>query len=316
MKKKLFYLASICIGLAFTACSSDDGGGTAAPVQTLTDALLTNKDEAMTLSGLSDIDAPFEEIVFTETGRAIVGPIIEENGAPQRRTEGSASSNYIIGTYKTQGAIYTVYNEDGTVYCTVELLSKGEKKANIKITLLDASEFEGEASVGEKIPADDVTKELCREWTIATTRLRHSDGVSAVMQFEKGKEYKDGVKYDPSSLNDILAYAKSVAAINESFEEDMNITSIEFTTDGRFIIYFKNKKYYVGKWSWKDKAKGYIKYDWNDASMGNKFENGEGIFSVQKFQKQTYRTLTFGAKIDEGKSYKVELSFFLNEKTQ
>ena len=67
MKKKLFYLASICIGLAFTACSSDDGGGTAAPVQTLTDVLLTNKDEAMTLSGLSDIDAPFEEIVFTDS---------------------------------------------------------------------------------------------------------------------------------------------------------------------------------------------------------------------------------------------------------
>lgn len=317
MKKKLFYLASICIGLAFAACSSDDGDGSSAPVQTLTDVLLTHQDEAITLSGLDDINAPFEEMVFTETGRVIIGPFTNGgNASNQRRTEGESSSKYIIGTYKTAGAVYTVYNDDGTVYCTVELISQNGKKANVKITLLGAAEFEGEASVGEKIAADDVTKELCREWTIATTRLRHTDGVSAVMQFEKGKEYKDGVKYDPSSLNDILAYAKTVAAINESFDEDMYITSIEFTTDGSFIIYFKNGKNYVGKWYWKDKAKGYIKYDWNDEDMGNKFENGEGIFSVQTFQKQKYRTLTFGAKVEEDKTYKVELSFYLNEKTK
>ena len=193
MKKKLFYLASICIGLAFAACSSDDGDGTSAPVQTLTDVLLTHKDEAITLSGLDDINAPFEEIVLTETGRAIIGPFNNGgNAANQRRTEGESSSKYIIGTYKTAGAVYTVYNDDGTVYCTVELISNDGKKANVKITLLGAAEFEGEASVGEKIAADDVTKELCREWTIATTRLCHKDGVSAVMQFEKGMEYKDG----------------------------------------------------------------------------------------------------------------------------
>lgn len=319
MKKKLFYLASIMIGLTFAACSSDDGGSEA-PNPTLTNSLLTHTDDATTLKNLYEIDAPFEEVVLTETGRAIIGPFKNAYGSKQRRTEGS-SSRYIIGTYKKASAIYTVYDEDGEVYCTIEFTSTTTKTANVKIKLMSGSEieaeFDGEVPLGEKIAADQATADICREWTVATTRLTHKGEVKGVMQFERGKVYDGGETYDPSSMNDILRYAKTVASIDENFDEDMTINSIEFTDKGYFFIFFKNREHYVGKWSWTDKSKGYIKYDWSDEDMGNKFENGEGIFDLRQFQKTKYYTLTLGADVESGgKKYKVELSFYLNEKTK
>ena len=320
MKKKLFYLASILIGLTFAACSSDDGG-VDAPAPTLSNSLLTHTDDAITLENLNSIGAPFEEAVFTETGRAIIGPFTKHYDGKQRRTEDSGSSKYIVGTYVSKGAIYTVYDEDGKEYCVIELINKGTKTVDVKITMKRGSEieaeYEGTVPVAEKIAADEATAQICREWTIATTRLTHKGEVKGVMQFERGKVYDGGVTYDPSSFNDILKYAKTVASIDEEFEEDMTVTSIEFTDKGYFFIFFKNGKHYVGKWIWKDKEKGYITYDWNDEEMGNKFENGQGIFDIRQFQKTKYYTLTFGADVESGgKKYQVELSFYLNEKTK
>ncbi|MBO4430771.1 MAG: hypothetical protein J5790_05465 [Bacteroidaceae bacterium] len=320
MKKKLFYLASILIGLTFAACSSDDGGSVA-PDPTLTNSLLTHTDDATTLKNLDDIGAPFEEIALTETGRAVIGPFTKSSSAKQRRIGGTGSSKYIIGTYKRASALYTVYNEDGSEYCTIEFISKASKTANVKIRLMSASEieeeFEGEVSVAEKIAADEATAAICREWTVATTRLTHKGGVKGVMQFERGKVYDGGETYDPSSLNDILRYAKTVASIDEDFDEDMTITSVEFTDKGYFFIFFKNGKHYVGKWYWTNKSKGYIKYDWSDEEMGNKFENGEGVFDLRQFQMKKYYTLTLGADVESGgDKYQVELSFYLNEKTK
>lgn len=320
MKKKLFYLASILIGLAFAACSSDDGGINA-PAPELSNSLLTHTNDAMTLNNLNTIGAPFEEIVLTETGRAIIGPFTESANAKLRRIEGNSSPKYIVGKYTKTGAIYTVYNDEGSIYCTIEIISQAAQKANIKIKLMSGSEvedeFDGEVPVSEKIAADNATVEICREWTVATTRLTHKGEVKGVMQFEKDKVYDDGETYDPSSFNDILRYAKTVASIDEEFDDDMTITSIAFTDKGYFFIFFENGKHYVGKWYWTNKSKGYIKYDWNDDDMGNKFENGEGVFDIRQFQKKKYYTLTFGADIDcNGQKYKVELSFFLNEKTK
>lgn len=311
MKKKLFYLASICIGLAFAACSSDDGGSNP-PDPTLTGALLTHTDDAVTLKDLKSIGAPFEEIVLSETGRAIVGPISAPTSEGKRRVS-SGGTKYIVGTYSVSGAVYTIYNPDGSVYCTLKFVTKEAKKATVKISLVSAAEgeaveYDGEVAVSEKIAADAATQALCREWVISSARLRHTDGVTAVKHFETTAE--------AASLNAILDYAQSVASIDEKFDDDMSITSIEFTTDGTFIIFFKNKDNYIGKWEWVDKSKGYIKYVWNDEDMGNKFEDGEGVFDIRKFQKQSYYTLTFSAKVESTKTYKVELSFYMNEKTK
>ena len=316
MKKKLIYLASICIGLTFAACSSDDGGSNP-PLPTLDNSLLTHINESMSLYGLNDLGTPFDNIILSETGTAIIGPFSQGgNASRQRRTESTDTPKYLVLKYSVSGNIYTIYAENGiTPYCQIEVLSKTKTKSNVKITLKTASEledlvFEGEVSIGEKVAADEATTVLCREWTIASTRLRHTGEVTAAKHFENPEE--------AVSLNAILAYAKSVASIDEEFDDDMIITSIEFTSDGTFCIFFKNQEHYVGKWSWTDKPKGYIHYVWNDdENMGNEFENGEAVFDIRKFQQKNYYTLTLGADIESGgKTYKVELTFFLNEKTK
>ena len=316
MKKKLFYLASICIGLTFAACSSDDGGSNPPP-PSLDNTLLTRINESITLNGLSDLGIPFENIILSETGKAIIGPFDQGGNASKlRRTEASSNPKYIVGTYTAKNNIYTVYKEKGiNPYCIIEVLSNTGTKANVKVTLMsatdiDATIFEGEVSVRQKVAADEVTTVLCREWTVASTRLRHTNGVIAAKHFENPEE--------AVSLNAILDYAKSVASIEEDFKENMTITGIEFTSDGSFCIFFKNQEHYVGKWAWADKSNGYISYVWEDEeNMGNEFENGNAVFAITKFQQKNYYTLTLGSDIESGgDNYKVELTFFLNEKTE
>ena len=307
MKKNILYLAVLFVGLAFfTACSSD-GDDVEAPVAPTLHS--TPANEALTL-GFSSSTAPFKEIIFSETGKAIITRNVLTPSSSKRRASDS-SEKYVVGTYKTSNNTYVV-SVDGSEYCTVEVTGKTGTKTSVKVSLksgsdIEATEYEGEASIGQKVAADEITSNLCREWTVATTRLRHKDGVTAVKQFETSAE--------AASLNAILAYAKTVASIDESFDEDMVITSIEFTADGNFCIFFKDGEHYIGKWSWKDTSKGYLHYNWNDADMGNQFENGEAVFDVRQYKKVSYYTLTLGADINSGgKKYTVELSFYLNEK--
>ena len=140
------------------------------------------------------------------------------------------------------------------------------------------------------------------------TRLRHKDGVTAVKHFEDPAE--------AASLNAILDYAKTVATITEELDEGTAITSIQFTDDGKFCLFFKNGNHYIGKWSWSDVSKGYIDYEWDDEEMGNKFmKDGQAIFDVRTYKQVNYYVLTMAAQIVEtNKTYKVELSFYMNEK--
>lgn len=321
MKKKILYLASLCLVLVIAACTSNDGGGAVAP-PVLTSSQVS--EEAVRLI-LPD-NAPFARAVFSETRRAILGPFTSQEATKQRRVSGSGSK-YIVGTYVKNGNIYTVYDEESNQQWILEVGSlESGAITNVKISLksgsgIESTVFDGEASVGEKAAPDDVTTVLCREWTVATTRLRHKGDVTAAIQFEKDMEYEDQngqpVYYNPASLNDILKYAKTVATINEEFDEETVISSIEFTADNTFCIFFENGKHYVGNWEWVNKAKGYIHYWWDDEiNMGNKFENGEAVFDIRQFKQVNYYTLTLGATIDDevGKTYEVELSFFMNEK--
>lgn len=321
MKKQILYLASLCLAFAFTACSSDDGG-TSAPPPVLTSTGVSEEALQLVLPN----DAPFTRAVFSETRRAILGPFTSKQATKQRRAE-STGARYLVGTYTTNGNVYTVYDEEGSEYCKVEIANKESgATTNVKIRLMSGAEteeivFDGDATVGDTENADALTTAICREWTVATTRLSHRGDVKAAMQFEKGVQYEDEngapTYYDPASLNDILRYAKSVATINEEFDEETVISSIEFTADGTFCIFFKNGKHYIGSWKWTDKANGYIHYEWDDeVNMGNKFEDHEAVFSIRQFQKKNYYTLTLGAEIDDevGKIYQVELSFFLDEK--
>lgn len=315
MKKIFLFLSMLAIVMAFVACSTDGDDVTVTnepPSSSSAPALKSNLEEAVTYRFHS---GPFKEIAFTETRRAILTKRVSI-ASSKRRTE-SEKEEYIVGTYTYNGKnnTYTIKDEEGKDYCTVEITNKATgKKVTAKIHMMNGDEIEDfeaeDTEIAEKVATDSITTKLCREWKVVNTRLRHKDGVTAVKQFDNPTE--------AASLNDILDYAKTVATITEDLEAGTTITSIEFTSDGKFCFFFENKNHYIGKWSWDNLSKGYINYEWNDDEMGNKFINGgQAIFDVRTYKKVKYYTLTLAAHIEESdKNYNVELSFYLKEKTE
>lgn len=320
MKKNLLYLSMFAAAVAFAACSTDGDDVTITKESASSSsapALNASLTEALTLKFNAET-APFKEISFTETNRAIITKKRQMLLSAKRRAEGDAKDEYMVGTYTLtvngNKNIYNIKDEDGKDYCTVEVTNKETgKSVTAKILrLMSGSEievFEAEdAVIAEKVATDAISTKLCREWTVVSTRLRHKDGVTAVKQFDNPAE--------AASLNAILDYAKTVATITEELDEGTVITSIEFTSDGKFCLFFENGNHYIGKWSWADLNNGYLDYDWNDEEMGNKFmKDGQAIFDVRSYKKVNYYVLTLAAQIEEkDKTYKVELSFYLNEK--
>ncbi len=308
MKKVSLFLSMLAISLAFVACSPDgnDVGTPKAP------ELSPVTQEPLSLV-IRDSSSPFQSVVFAESGRAIIRLANSSMQAKTRdASEEEGGDQYVIGTYQVNGNTYTVYDEKNSPYCTVELVDKTGSRIAVKIRMksgseVDNVEYNGQAEVVEKVASDEITGKLCREWVISSTRLRHRGGVIAGKHFDNPLE--------AASFNTILQYAKTIATINEDFADDMTVTSIEFTADGTFCIFFANGKHYIGKWSWTNSKNGYLHYSWNDNSMGNKFENGEAVFDVRQYKTVGYYTLTLGAEIEDGGTlYNVELSFFMNEK--
>ena len=321
MKKNLLYYSIIAVAVAFTACSTDgnDAKITKEPASSsVAPTLSASLSEALTLK-FNPETAPFKEISFTETNRAIITKKQQPIPSIKRRAEGKIKDEYIVGTYTltVEGSknIYNIKDENGNDYCTVEVANiVTGKSLTAKIRLMSGKEIEEfeavDAEIAAKVATDVVSTKLCREWTVVSARLRHKDGVTAVKQFDNPAE--------AASLNAILDYAKTVATFTEELEEGTVITSIEFTNDGKFFFFFENGNHYIGKWSWEDLSNGYIAYEWNDEEMGNKFmKDGQAIFDVRSYKKVNYYVLTLGAQIEEnGKNYKVELSFYLKEKTK
>ncbi len=316
MKKNFLYLTMFAVALAFTACSTD-GEDVSVSNQPATSsaapALSENTAESSTYI-ISDSDAPFSEMSILDDHKVIL-TLNTPAPAAKRRALGK-NANYMVGTYTFNSTTntYTIKNEQGEDYCQVEMtsLAIGSKKT-LKIRLLNGYEIEQfekefEADVVTKVDDNVFTTKLCREWQVVSTRLRHKDGVTAVKHFDNPAE--------AASLNAILDYAKTVATITETLDPNTVITSIQFTSDGKFCFFFQNGKHYIGTWSVEDINKGYLYYNWNDETMGNKFMNdGRAIFDVRTYKQTNYFVLTLAAQIKEkDKSYNVELSFYLNEK--
>ncbi len=316
MKKNFLYLTMFAVALAFTACSTD-GEDVSVSNQSATSsaapALSQNTAESSTYI-ISDSDAPFSEMSILDDHKVIL-TLNTPAPAAKRRALGK-NANYMVGTYTFNSTTntYTIKNEQGEDYCQVEMtnLAIGSKKTLI-IRLLNGDEIEKldkefEADVVTKVDDNVFTTKLCREWQVVSTRLRHKDGVTAVKHFDNPAE--------AASLNAILDYAKTVATITETLDPNTVITSIQFTSDGKFCFFFQNDKHYIGTWSVEDVNKGYLYYNWNDETMGNKFMNdGRAIFDVRTYKQTNYFVLTLAAQIKEkDKSYNVELSFYLKEK--
>lgn len=316
MKKNFLYLSLFAIALAFTACSTD-GDDVNVSNQSATSsaapALSVVPGEPSTYI-ISDTDAPFSEMAILDNHKVIL--TLNTPAPSAKRRTASKKASYIVGTYTFSSATntYTIKDEAGVNYCTVEVINKTTNaKTTLKIHMMNGSEIETlekvfDAEDVEKMASNDITQKLCRDWQVVSTRLRHKDGVTAVRHFDDPAE--------AASLNAILDYAKTVATINEELDEGTVITSIQFTQDGKFCFFFENGKHYIGKWSMADLSKGYINYEWNDEDMGNKFmKDGQAIFDVRTYKQTNYYVLTLAAQIEEtNKTYKVELSFYLQEK--
>lgn len=310
----------LAFGLAFAACSTD-GDDVNVSNQSATSSaapsLSSNLTEAVTYT-LSDPNSPFKEVSLTETNRAILTLNNPTPNASVKRRVGGEKKDYMVGTYtfNSNTNTYTIKDEEGKDYCTVEVVNKETgKKATLKIHMMSSSEIEEfaqefDADEVEKMASNEITQKLCREWKVVSTRLRHKDGVTSVKHFDDPAE--------AASLNAILDYAKTVATITEELKEGTVITSIEFTNDGKFCFFFENGNHYIGKWNWADLSNGSINYEWNDEDMGNKFmKDGQAFFDVRTYKQVSYYALTLAANIKEtNKTYKVELSFYMNEKTK
>lgn len=288
MKKNFFYMMLVALlPLAFVACSSDDDDEPKAP--TLKEAAFTQ--QAVKLNLTSDVALPngrsLQKIDFTDAGTAV----LTLKPASQAATRSNDSGNYINGTYTVDGDTYYV-QAVGLDKFVVVIESKNGKLAGLVFKFNNGEEINAQAEVGDKLPADEVTKKIVGKWGIKATRIRHTGDVKGVKDFAG------------CNLNEILAYAKSKAEFDEEFETGEVVTALEFTSTMSFYIYYKNGNKDCGTWAWVNKDKGTIKYHWEEQDMGNKFMNGEAVFDVR----EGYYCLTLSANIETRKQEKYDVS--------
>lgn len=295
MKKLVLNLLLAGMALSFAACGDNE----VPPVTTETPTLSTPKfvNNGLVLEVEEHALVPFTRVFLTESGTAVLGPF-------RLLRAQLVVGEYLVGTYTLQGDVYTIYDEGGKEYCKLIVKDKTAQRTIVTVQLAGMNEpVSAQASVTRGLVADEV---ISRSWTVAMTRVRHFDGVTAVHHFENAQE--------AASLNKILEYAKTKADIDEDFEEEMTIKEIVFTQAGTVIFVFTNGKHYVGKWNWKDASKGLLAYHWYDQKMGNKLENGEATFDIRAYKNVNYYTLTLGADVEhKSKKYKLELTFYLKE---
>ena len=216
--------------------------------------------------------------------------------------------------------MYTVYDNVGNVYCTLNITPNAAGTAtDVTIKIGDEEEVVAKADAEEK-NEESMTNTLCRDWTIVYTDLQYEADFAAV-----GKIFGLDKDYAPNSLNDVLRYAKTQADIDEELEEGMAITDVIFTRSGSFILLFENGKCFVGGWQWDQKV-GYITYKWENEDMKTIFENendygdATAVFGTETLKKVTYYTLTLKSdnitnkKNGKDEKYKVSITFFLREK--
>ena len=149
MKKNLLYYSIIAVAVAFTACSTDgnDAKITKEPASSsVAPTLSASLSEALTLK-FNPETAPFKEISFTETNRAIITKKQQPIPSIKRRAEGKIKDEYIVGTYTltVEGSknIYNIKDENGKDYCTVEVANiVTGKSLTAKIRLMSGKEIE------------------------------------------------------------------------------------------------------------------------------------------------------------------------------
>lgn len=309
MKKNLLYvaLAALCL-TGLTACGSDN-------------------DDAPQTTSVSDFDYESDltiegEFIGAEEPKTIVDIVLTRKGMSfynefqkvQTRAGGSTKYKKGLFSYNKTKSEYTLMDSGKRPICTISLKDT-RSSSSAQATFFfpgDPTPYIANVTVTEnEIPAGELADIMCRSWKVAGARLRHSDGVTAVKQFQVP---------EAASLNAILDYAKTKATIDEEFDPGMTVTDITLTRSGKFIISFENGKSFVADdWSWLKVSteSGTFSFEWEDPqTMHTEFEDGIATFDIRPFGQKNYYTLTLGSTIkpnDGSKPYKVELSFYLEE---
>lgn len=302
MKKYYFLLALACILPFLTSCKKDDDDKKLDAPEMKTLAL---QDKALSIS-FKSAEAPYEEVVLTETGKAII-TVRPQAEAPA--TRGLLLPDYIYGTYTVKGDVYTIYDDEGNFVCHLQMITGEDNLITSTKLFFSSSVSDAVTYVVEvvgKVSDSNLTQDLCRDWTIRYTHITLDGDVKASKVFEAP---------DASSFNAIIDYAKSKANFNEAIPSDMAITDIMFTQTGTFVILFKNGKIFVGTWKWKNEKEGELDYVWDGNQHIYSYESGKATFDLQTYKKVTYYTLTLSATIkDAGKTYNLSIAFNLEEK--
>ena len=306
MKKNLLYAALVALCLTgLTACGSD---GDDAPKS---DSMSTPAyaDEAMAITGTlkneKGENVPVD-IVLSEKGYSFYSSL------DKMQTRAGGTAKYLKGffTFDKKKNEYQLMDSGKRPVCSFTLnSSRAASSSKATFTFPDGKTYTINVEISKNvIPSSELTDIMCRSWKIAGARLRHYDGVTAVKQFQLP---------EAASLNAILDYAKTKATIDEDFEDGMTITDITLTYSGKFIIYFENGTSFVAyNWDWSKltSTSGTFTFDWESQTMKTKFEDGTATFDLRPFGQKNYYTLTMGSTIhDRNSSYKIELSFYLEE---
>ena len=298
MKKYYYFLTLACTLILFSSCKPNDDPTSDAPEL----KTLTQQDEALTLT-FKSANAPYEQVVLTETGKAIL-TVNPKTEAPATRA--GLLPDYIFGHYKLNGDVYTIYTEDNQFVCSLQLIKTDDVITSTKV-FFSSSVSEGITYVVEaigKVSDSNLTQDLCRNWNI---RNSITGDVTATKVFEGTAE--------AASFNAIFDYAKTKAKFDETIPADMIITDIMLTQSGSFIVLFKNGKIFVGNWGWKNEKTGELSYSWDGDQKIYSNESGKATFDLQSYRKVTYYTLTLSATIaDGGKTYNLSIAFNLEEK--
>ena len=304
MKKNFFYMMLLAaLPMAFVACSSDDDEETPKAPELETPAYI-EQSVKLQFSETDPVVLPnglmLDAIDLTDAGTAIFTMHAQDADVKATRANSPIAFVYYTGTFQFSSGLYLITLKkvpDELKQVALSITNTAAMKAIFKITLNNAEVINGQADVCKKIPADEATKTIVGKWNVKMTRIRHTGDVTGVKDFEG------------CNLNQILDYAKSKAQFDETLSANKVVTSVEFTTNRTFYIFYENGDNDFGTWDWVNEQKGSLSYQWNEEDMGNRFMDGEGVFDIR----DGFYCLTLSANVDtdDGKDYDISSTWFL-----
>ena len=305
MKKHLLCIVALAISaIGFTACSSDndDNGGTKLP-------------DTSTLAGATSLELsiPIDGGIHLSSFKA----------TPKTATEGTAVLTFkrtdMMPKYYLPTETYLVKEytyKDGTYNIpTFGSISVSKSGSTISVTVAP-EDGETKTYTAKEVSAfatDDLSKSICRTWTIVRTQFRY-------VEYKEDRTQKPaiGTQFTGSNLKEMAAWLYADPRnidIRQELGEKESIESVTFDPYGTFIIKFKNQDY-VGTWRW-DKPAGTFTYEWNDEILMNNtvFENGTATITVDKGTGISVLSLTGNIEQNSsGTLYEVSLKLTMQPK--